>query len=115
MSGVVDHRKRIEGWMRDSLTLRGATVGYAVQLASVEASEANPSGMGWLLVVSMRHPLLGVGDLVAPVVIPAFGLDMPTVQRLCTQALAALDAKAAEDNRAAMAEVAAQQNGPMLN
>jgi hypothetical protein len=114
VSGPVDHRKRIEGWMRDSLTLRGATVGYAVQLASVEANEANPSGMGWLLVVSMRHSLLGMGDLVAPAVLPAFGLDMATVQRYCTQALEALDAKAAEDNRAAMA-AAAQQNGPMLN
>jgi hypothetical protein len=91
MTEPVNHRERIEGWMRDALAMRGTTVGYW-------ASVNDGPPLGWTVGVTMRHPAIGqgYGDLHVEATTPVFTLTREAIAVICEDALGKLDAKAAE-------------------
>src|SRR6266851_6894705 len=101
MPRPLDHKTRLEGWMRDALAIRGDVCGYIVAMAKITAPGQLPQ-LGWTLVVTMRNPLLGQGDLYIPVTVPGLSLDQPIVSRVVSDTLTKLDAAAAETLRQGM-------------
>ncbi len=101
MSRPVNHRERIEGWLRDALAIRGAEVGYVVLGSKVNVQDGSQM-IGWTVLVTMRHPLIGQGDLFVPVSIPVLTVDQSFIVGIVPEALKQLDAKRAEIEREAM-------------
>jgi hypothetical protein len=96
MTRPVNHRERIEGWLRDRLASRGPTVGYAVQMTGIKPMAGQgANALGWLIVITMKHPLLGTGDLYTPTHLPILAPDKETIHRVAAQALLKLDSSAA--------------------
>jgi len=96
----VNHRERIEGWLRDALAMRGDQVGFIVTPGSALVEGAQVPG--WMLFVTMRHPLLGQGDLYVPAAVPSLTLTQSFINRVVLEALKELDDKYAEIQRQAM-------------
>jgi hypothetical protein len=104
MTRARDLQGVIEQWLADALAPRGNMAGYAVVPAAAGPPKEPGGGtpIGWVVVVSLRNPELGKGDLYVPIHVPILTLDQAYIRRIVDEALVKLDDQADAIRRAAM-------------
>jgi hypothetical protein len=93
MSPPRNHRARMESLVTEAMASRGEQVGFTVTLTrlTVQVPGGEQATFGWTVVVSLRHPEIGKGDLMVPSVVPSLTPDKALVRDVVAQSLEKLD------------------------